>query len=65
MGHYASFLLWGYEGKQFKRNVALGALDGRFVSIDKGRKMMGVERMESGEDPNYKPPTGNVPVEEE
>ena len=63
VGHYASFFLWGFEGKQFKRNVALGQLDGRMLSIDKGRDVLGLERMEAGEDPNYQPPTGVVPTE--
>lgn len=61
LGHYGSFFLWGFEGKQFKRNVALGSLDGRMISLDKGRNVLGIERMEDGEDPNYEPPTGVVP----
>lgn len=63
IGHYGAFFLWGFEGKQFKRNVALGSFDGRFLSLDKGRDVLGVTRMEDGEDPTYKPPTGVVPTE--
>ena len=61
--YYGAFFLWGFEGKQFKRNVMLGNFNIRFVSIDKGRTMMGVERFEAGEDPNYKPPTGAAPTD--
>ncbi len=61
VGHYGSFFLWGFEGKQFKRNVALGAFDGRMASIDKGREVMGVERFEEGENPAYRPPGAAPP----
>lgn len=41
--YYGSFLLWGFEGKQFKRNVLLGNFADRLRSFDKERTMMGVE----------------------
>lgn len=53
-GHYAAFFLWGFEGRQVRRNVTLGALDGRFLSIDKGRDVTGVVPMPEGEDPEYR-----------
>jgi hypothetical protein len=54
---YGAFFLWGFEGKQFKRNVMLGQLGGRFRSIDKGRSVLGVERFNTGEDVNWTRPS--------
>jgi hypothetical protein len=42
---YGSFLLWGFESKQFKRNVLLGNFRDRMSAMESDRTMMGVERM--------------------
>lgn len=63
--HYGSFFLWGFEGKQFKRNVMLGNFTGRFRAMARNRTMMGVERFEEGEDSNYVPPKGVEALAEE
>jgi hypothetical protein len=39
---YISFFLWGFEGKQLKRNVALGNLADRLQALEEQRSMMGV-----------------------
>lgn len=39
---FASFFLWGFEGKQLKRNVALANFADRLRSIEQGSPMMGV-----------------------
>jgi len=44
--HFGSFVLWGFEGKQYKRNVMLGNFTDRFRAADKGRDFLGVRRME-------------------
>lgn len=41
---WGSFFLWGFEGKQFKRNVALSNLKIRLAAMAEGREMLGVER---------------------
>lgn len=43
--NWGSFFLWGFEGKQFKRNVGLVDLLDRLRSIESGKGMLGVERM--------------------
>jgi len=40
--YYASFILWGFEGKQFRRNVMLGQMGNRFRATEIGREFMGV-----------------------
>lgn len=40
---YGSFMLWGFEGKQLQRNVALGNLRDRLDAISEGRTMLGVQ----------------------
>lgn len=43
---HASFLLWGVEGKQVNRNVALSDLLGRIRLVEAGMADPGVERVE-------------------
>ncbi|MCB9676571.1 MAG: PD40 domain-containing protein [Alphaproteobacteria bacterium] len=43
--YYASFIFWGFEGKQFKRNVLLGQMGNRLRATEIGRKFMGVVPM--------------------
>ncbi len=45
---WGSFFLWGFEGKQFKRNVTLLNLRDRLNAIDEGRRMMGLVPYGSG-----------------
>jgi len=45
-GQYLAFMLWGIEGKQFNRNVALTSLAERIRMITKGEVPLGVERVE-------------------
>ena len=41
---YASFMLWGFEGKQYKRNVMLGSMADRMKNMrEKDGSMMGIE----------------------
>ncbi len=42
---YASFVFWGFEGKQFRRNVMLGQMASRLRATQIGRKFMGVVPM--------------------
>lgn len=42
-GEYASLILWGFEGKEVKRNVILGNMADRLQAIDEHDVMMGVE----------------------
>lgn len=46
-GLYGSFLLWGFEGKQFKRNVMLGDFTSRMTVPAAGSTFIGVEKWES------------------
>lgn len=39
---YASIFLWGYEGKELKRNVLIGDLGGRLATIAAGTPTLGV-----------------------
>jgi hypothetical protein len=39
---FASFVLWGFEGKQFNRNVLLGNFFDRLRSIERGEQMIGL-----------------------
>jgi len=41
-GHWISFFIWGFEGKQFKRNIALVNMADRIRSIEEEREMLGV-----------------------
>ena len=50
--YYGSFMLWGFEGKQLKRNVMLGQWSDRLRAMSKRRKFTGVEPFE-GTDPEY------------
>ena len=47
--HYASFMLWGFEHKQFKRNVLLGNMTDRLRSVSEGRDFLGVKAFEGGQ----------------
>ena len=40
--YWASFIFWGFESKQFKRNVLLGQLGGRMRATELGREFIGV-----------------------
>jgi hypothetical protein len=40
--YWASFIFWGFEGKQFKRNVLLGQMGNRLRATELGRDFMGV-----------------------
>lgn len=44
-GSYGSFLLWGFEGKQFKRNVMLGDFTSRMTVAAAGSTFIGVVPM--------------------
>jgi hypothetical protein len=44
--HFGSFVLWGFEGKQYKRNVMLGNFTDRLRAVEKGRDFLGVRRFE-------------------
>ncbi|MFT4624854.1 MAG: hypothetical protein ACI8PZ_003517 [Myxococcota bacterium] len=48
MDYYGSFLLWGFESKEFKRNVLLGNFRDRMIHMVDGREMMGVQAMTEG-----------------
>ncbi|MBX2803601.1 MAG: hypothetical protein KTR31_38335 [Myxococcales bacterium] len=43
---YGSFRLWGFEGKQFKRNVLLGNFTDRMTAAAAGATFIGVEPFE-------------------
>jgi WD40-like Beta Propeller Repeat len=42
--YYASFILWGFEGKQMNRNILLGDLADRMHSMERGEEMLGVQK---------------------
>jgi hypothetical protein len=44
--NYGSFLFWGFEGKQHKRNVLLGSFADRLKHMKEGRDFHGVHLME-------------------
>jgi len=62
--HFGSLMMWGFEGKQMKRNVLLGDMGPRFYMVENDRKMMGIDRFEAGEDKKYIPPKGLAALEE-
>ncbi len=41
--YYASLILWGFEGKEYNRNIILGNLADRLNNISRGEEMMGVQ----------------------
>lgn len=43
---YGSFVSWGFEGKQFNRNVLLGSFSDRLRAIREDEKMMGLQPMD-------------------
>lgn len=58
--YYGSFILWGFEGKQFRRNVMLGQMGDRLRATEIGRKFTGIEPMNPAAEarapsPNPKP----------
>jgi hypothetical protein len=57
--YFGSLMMWGFEGKQMKRNVLLGDMGGRFHMVENDRTMMGITRYPEGEDSTYVPP-GNA-----
>ena len=46
---FMSLMLWGFEGKQYKRNVVLGNLEARMQAIQASKDFLGLEA--------YHPPT--------
>jgi hypothetical protein len=56
--YYGAFVLWGFEGKQYKKNVMLGDFVYRLRSSEKGKDFMGVERMTSAK---FEGPDGSTP----
>jgi hypothetical protein len=48
--YYASYILWGFEGKELNRNVMLGNLADRMRSMERGEEMLGVQRWRVEED---------------
>ncbi len=54
--HFGSFVLWGFEGKQFKRNVLLGDFTARMRSAEQGRDFMGVHRFGEAEGATFEAP---------
>lgn len=46
---YATFFLWGFEGRQLRRNVALVDLGSHLAAVDEGRERMGQAPMVAGE----------------
>lgn len=61
--YYASFIFWGFEGKQFRRNVMLGQFGTRIRATEIGRDFMGVVPMNDAarsrkiEEPSPRPST--------
>lgn len=57
--HFGAFVLWGFEGKQYKRNVMLGNFTDRLRAVEKGRDFLGVRRFDeatwTGPDEGGKP----------
>lgn len=53
--YWASFIFWGFEGKQFKRNVLLGQMGDRLRATELGRDFMGVEAANSAAESRVKP----------
>lgn len=53
--HYASFMLWGFEQKQFKRNVLLGNMTDRLRSVSQGKTFLGVTAFEGGQSSTIPP----------
>ena len=46
--YYGAFVLWGFEGKQYKRNVLLGDFVYRLQAAEKGKEFLGVKKMDTG-----------------
>ncbi len=42
--YYTSLILWGFEGKEYNRNIVLGNISDRLRNIERGDTIMGVER---------------------
>ncbi len=54
--HYGSFMLWGFEGKQFKRNVLLGDFTSRMTMVAAGSTYLGVEAFGEEQGAHHTPP---------
>lgn len=63
---YGSFVLWGFESKQFKRNVLLGNLADRLRASAQGKDFLGVSPFGEAEGARYVPgvPVGTRPAPE-
>jgi len=57
--HFGSFVLWGFEGKQYKRNVMLGNFTDRLRAVEKGRDFLGVVPFTSA---TFVGPEGGAPA---
>jgi len=60
MSLYGSFVLWGFEGKQFRRNVLLGNFATRMVTAAADSTYLGVEPFETGDSAEAKAPGPEV-----
>lgn len=49
--YYASFRLWGIEGKELNKNLALADLTGRLRLVDRGEFPRGIERVDQASPP--------------
>lgn len=52
---FGSAILWGFEGKEFKRNVFLANMHDRLRALELDRTMTGVNPMEDGEMEGFVP----------
>lgn len=59
MSLFGSFMMWGFEGKQFRKNVLLGNFATRMLSASGGSTYIGVEPFE-GEAPTTEAPTAEA-----
>ncbi len=57
--YYGAFMLWGFEGKQYKRNVLLGDFVYRLQAAEAGREFLGMKKMETG---RFEGPDGSAPT---
>ena len=66
--HFGAFVLWGFEGKQYKRNVMLGNFTDRLRAVEKGRDFLGVRKFTEatfrGPDGSPAAPAATPPAEE-
>jgi len=57
--YYGAFVLWGFEGKQYKRNVLLGDFVYRLQAAEKGKEFLGVKKMDTA---RFEGPDGAAPA---